>query len=136
MFLERLQSYPPLPASHLKHLAVVYDLSETTNAEIRLRFYEVVLSDGESSAATHFAPEAAKWVVGGDGTGVIKGRMKFCRPVFKAVAKVDKKLAVKTFDGSKTAFHPIARKLIEKASFRTHNWATSLMYTMQDLGII
>ncbi|KDQ30245.1 hypothetical protein PLEOSDRAFT_154934 [Pleurotus ostreatus PC15] len=116
VFLERLQSYPPLPASHLKHLAVLYDLSETTNAEIRLRFYEVVLSDGdgESSAATHFAPEAAKWVVGDDGTGVIKGRMKFCRPVFKAVAKVDKKLAVKTFDGSKTAFHPIARKLIEK----------------------
>jgi len=55
-----------------------------------------------------------RWVVGDDGTGVIKGRMKFCRPIFRLVNKVDKNLAVSVFTKAKDAFHPIARKLIEK----------------------
>jgi hypothetical protein len=43
---------------------------------------------------------------------VVKGRMKFCRPVFKAVHKVDPELSVAVFSKSKSAF-PIARKLTE-----------------------
>jgi hypothetical protein len=46
----------------------------------------------------------------------VKGRIKFCRPIFRAVSKVDYKLAVDTFGKSKQAFHPIARKLIEKVN--------------------
>ncbi|KAL0950506.1 hypothetical protein HGRIS_007315 [Hohenbuehelia grisea] len=114
VFLERLPSYKPLPSSHLTHLASLYGLASTPNAEIRLRFYELVLLDSSSDAATSFAEEAAKWVIGDDGTGIVKGRMKFCRPVFRAVAKVNRELAIKLFGGSKEAFHPIARKLIEK----------------------
>lgn len=57
----------------------------SSNAEIRLRFYEVALLDPLTLAAKRFASEAAKWVVGDDGTGVVKGRMKFCRPVFRLV---------------------------------------------------
>jgi hypothetical protein len=74
----------------------------------------VALADPSSSAAKSFAIEAANWIVGDDGTGVVKGRMKFCRPVFKAVHRVDQKLSVAIFSKSKDAFHPIARKLIEK----------------------
>lgn len=40
--------------------------------------------------------------------------MKFCRPVLRAVYKVDKRLAVSVFGDKKDAFHPIARKMIEK----------------------
>jgi leukotriene-A4 hydrolase len=76
----------------------------------------VALTDPSSTAAKCFAPEAANWVVGDDGTGVVKGRMKFCRPIFKAVYKVDQKLSVAAFSKAKEAFHPIARKLIEKVS--------------------
>ena len=74
----------------------------------------MALADPSSPAAKSFAIEAANWVVGDDGTGVVKGRMKFCRPVFKAVHRVDQKLSVAVFSKSKDAFHPIARKLIEK----------------------
>jgi leukotriene-A4 hydrolase len=112
--LERLQSYPVLPSPHISHLGSLYRLSSSSNAEIRLRFYEVALADPKSIAAKSFAPEAAKWIVGDDGTGVVKGRMKFCRPVFRAVHKVDPILSVSVFSKSKDAFHPIARKLIEK----------------------
>ena len=55
--------------------------------------------------------------MGKDGSGAIKGRMKFCRPVFHAVRRVDADLAKQVFEPSKYAFHPIARKMIEKVSF-------------------
>lgn len=69
--------------------------------------------DPQSSAAKKYAPAALKWVVGEEG-GSFKGRMKFCRPTFVRAGKVDHELAVKTFKAYASAFHPIARKLIEK----------------------
>jgi hypothetical protein len=97
-------------------MGTLYELSGTPNAEVRLRFYALALSPPTSEAAAHFVAEAAKWVVGEDGTGVIKGRMKFCRPLFKAVHKVDSKLATGLWAAHKNNFHPIARRLIEKVS--------------------
>ena len=114
VFLEKLESYPSLPSELNIHLGNLYNLSTTPNAEIRLRFYQVALSDPSSSAAKTLAVDAAKWVIGDDGSGVVKGRMKFCRPVMRAVTKVDKDLAIYNWEKAKTAFHPIARKLIEK----------------------
>ena len=113
VFLERLQGLPPLPTNHVSHLGSLYKVADTTNAEIRFRFYELALRDPRS-VPEHLARDAAKWVVGDDGSGVIKGRAKFCRPVFRSIAKVDKDLAVKYFEKHKSEFHPIARKLIEK----------------------
>lgn len=114
MFLEKLQSYSPLPSDLILHLGRLYGVSSTSNAEIRLRFYGVALQDASSPAAQHFAVEAAKWVIGDDGTGIIKGRMKFCRPTFRSISKVNHDVAVETFMKAKNYFHPIARKLIEK----------------------
>lgn len=79
-----------------------------------MRFYQVALRDAEGEAARAYAPDAARWVVGADETGVVKGRMKFCRPVLRAVADVNRELAVGMYEGYKAAFHPIARSLIEK----------------------
>ncbi|KAI0307397.1 leukotriene-A4 hydrolase [Multifurca ochricompacta] len=114
VFLERLATYTSLPSTHIKHLGEIYDVATSTNAEIRLRFYNVALKDPKSSAALDFTDHALKWVTGRDGTGVIKGRMKFCRPTFRAASRVDSALAKGYFMQSKKEFHPIARKLIEK----------------------
>jgi len=117
VFLERLQSdlIAPLPHPHVDHLGAVYALADTPNAELRLRFYQVALRDPRSSAAVAYAPAAARWVVGDEAAdGVVKGRMKFCRAAFRAVASVDNDLAVRTYEAHKEAFHPIARSLIEK----------------------
>jgi leukotriene-A4 hydrolase len=114
VFLERLATYPALPSTHIEHLGVLYDVATTPNAEIRLRFYNFALKDPKSSAALDFASHALKWVTGRDGTDVIKGRMKFCRPTFRGAARVDSTLAKEYFVRSKAEFHPIARKLIEK----------------------
>ncbi|KAF5361641.1 hypothetical protein D9758_007285 [Tetrapyrgos nigripes] len=112
-FLEKLQSYKPLPSSHIEHLANLYKVSSTSNAEIRLRFYQFSLADPSTSVAQKYAEEASRWIIG-DGSGMVVGRMKFCRDIFRAVFKVDKKLAVDAFLKEKNSFHPIARRLIEK----------------------
>ncbi|TBU30770.1 metalloprotease [Dichomitus squalens] len=114
VFLERLQSYPALPSSHVAHLGEVYSLSTTLNAELRWRFYEVALLDPTSPVSQEYAPQAAKWVTGNDGTGIVRGRMKFCRPTFRAIARADRKLALDYYSSNKQSFHPIARRLIEK----------------------
>ncbi|KAJ7223250.1 peptidase family M1-domain-containing protein [Mycena pura] len=125
VFLEHLQAMPPLPFSHITHLGTSYGLSSTPNAEIRLRFYALALSPPTSDTAAHFVGEAGRWVVGDDGTGVIKGRMKFCRPIFKAVLKVNAALALNIWAKNKDDFHPIARRLIDK-----HTAAPTIPYPL------
>ncbi|KAF9074017.1 hypothetical protein BDP27DRAFT_1359891 [Rhodocollybia butyracea] len=66
VFLERLQSYKPLSSSHVEHLASLYKVSATHNAEIRLRFYQFSLVDPTSPAAQKYAVEAADWVIVGE----------------------------------------------------------------------
>jgi hypothetical protein len=61
-------------------------------------------------------------VVGDDGTGALKGRAKFCRPMFKAISEVDKSLARDFYGRFKEGFHPIARKMIEKVSEVSHKF--------------
>ncbi|KAI0245676.1 hypothetical protein BJV78DRAFT_1277392 [Lactifluus subvellereus] len=114
VFLERLAAFTALPPTHIQYLGELYEVATSANAEIRLRFYSVALKDPKSSAAFDFTGHALKWVTGRDGTGVIKGRMKFCRPTFRAASRVNPALAKEYFMHSKEEFHPIARKLIEK----------------------
>ncbi|PVF96254.1 hypothetical protein CPB86DRAFT_762462 [Serendipita vermifera] len=108
VFLEKLESLTPLPASHIHALADTYKFNSTRNAEVGLRWFELTLV---SPAAKDFVQSAADWVVDPE---ALKGRMKFCRPVFRLINKVDAELAVKTFEKNKLSFHPIARKLIAK----------------------
>lgn len=116
VFLECLQSFPSLPSHLIIYLGDLYKFKNTFNAELRFRFYGVAFSDPSSTAAKTLVTDAAKWLIGDDETGVIKGRMKFCRPVFLSVWRVDKDLAVRSWEKAQKKFHPIARKLIEKVN--------------------
>jgi leukotriene-A4 hydrolase len=114
-----LQIYKPLPAPHIKQLGKEYSLDTNMNVEIRLRWYTLALS-AQSPAPSDWATRAAEWIVGG-GTGVdagkgVKGRMKFCRPIFRAVNDVVPALAKSTFEAHSSEFHPIARRMIAKVS--------------------
>jgi leukotriene-A4 hydrolase len=42
------------------------------------------------------------------------GRMKFVRPLFKSLNKVDRELALKTFEKNRNFYHPICRQMVEK----------------------
>ena len=105
-----------MPSTHVDALGSLYSFSQNPNAEIRLRFYEIALQDHQSTAAKKYTPQALDWVTGADGSGVVKGRMKFCRPIFQETGKVDHELAVKMLMKYQKSYHPIAQKLIEKVS--------------------
>src|SRR3954464_10614794 len=98
----------PLPATHVHALTDLYHFNESKNAEVGLRWFNLALI---SPAGADFAQSAANWIVDPNG---LKGRMKFCRPIFRVLNRVNPKLAIKTFEENKNAFHPIARKLIAK----------------------
>jgi leukotriene-A4 hydrolase len=110
VFLEKLESMAPLPATHIHAMTNLYHFNDTKNAEVGLRWFELALI---SPAGSDFVHSAAHWVVDPDS---LKGRMKFCRPIFRLLYRADATLATKTFEENKTAFHPIARKLIAKVS--------------------
>ncbi|TRM61567.1 hypothetical protein BD626DRAFT_549145 [Schizophyllum amplum] len=114
VFLERLQTYAALPLSHVRHLGELYNIAMTPNAEIRLRFYAIALQDPASDAAQAYAQAAVDWVIGAEPGGSVKGRMKFNRPVFRSAFLANREAALKAYEKQKTAFHPIARKMIEK----------------------
>lgn len=94
--------------------------------------------DPSAPEAKKFASEAALWVVGDDGTEIVKGRMKFCRPVLRAANRADPEATQKTFLAYRNSFHPIARRLIEKV--RLH-FSKSTIYDLiifpflKDLGL-
>ncbi|KAG8999866.1 hypothetical protein FRB94_005859 [Tulasnella sp. JGI-2019a] len=113
VFLETLQGLKsPLPASHIRYMSKTYTIFDTTgNAEIRSPWYVLALASG---AASDFVKDASEWVVGKGEHGTVKGRMKFCRPIFRAIYDVDASLAKDTFQSNRQLFHPIAAKLIAK----------------------
>jgi leukotriene-A4 hydrolase len=112
VFLDNLSPHDmPLPSDHIAHLDKLYGLVSSNNAEICYRFYLLALDSNDSQ---RFALPAANWVVGNDDGKRVQGRMKYCRPIFKAINKVDSVLAKKTFDDYGKYFHPIAQKWIKK----------------------
>jgi len=113
VFLETLQTLSALPATHIRYMSETYStFNSTGNAEIRSRWYGLVLA---SDAAKDFVKDASDWVVGKEKPSKgVKGRMKFCRPIFRSVYKVDPKLAVEYFEENRQYYHPIASKLIAK----------------------
>jgi len=113
VFLERLETYPALPTPLVLYLDVLYRFSQITNSEIRMPFYLVALKEPTSHVSRLYVRQVLDWVTGKD-TGIIQGRMKFCRPLFRAANKVDRKKTVAAYCSARTLFHPIARKLIEQ----------------------
>ena len=110
VFIERLSDIGgvSLPASHIHHLNTTYKFNTSPNVEIRLRWYNLALA---SPGASSYSQDAAEWLVD---PKALKGRMKFCRPVFRGIFKIDPELARKTWKAHSQFFHPIARRLIEK----------------------
>jgi leukotriene-A4 hydrolase len=129
VFIERLQTLPTFTNEIVAHLGQLYKFASTNNAEIRYRYYILALSSGT------YARESVRWAAGLE-DGLVKGRMKFCRPVFRTVGKIEPELAKEIFGQTKENFHPIARRMIEKVCLRQPmNINLELNYHLQDLGL-
>ncbi|WVO17684.1 leukotriene A-4 hydrolase/aminopeptidase [Cryptococcus depauperatus] len=102
VFLDRLKAFPAFSPSGVSTLDKAYGFGTSGNAEIGLRFFEIALKSG-----SEYAEKAAAWVVN-------KGRMKFCRPVYRLLYKQVPDLAQQTFKEHEEFYHPIARKMLAK----------------------
>ncbi|KAI5474814.1 hypothetical protein MNV49_002391 [Pseudohyphozyma bogoriensis] len=100
LFLDTVVGYPAFARDAIDEMEAVYAFNESGNPEIKLRWYSLALKGGL------YTVEAAKWVE-------TAGRMKYCRPIYKAINRVDPALAKKTFLESGVHFlHPIAKRMI------------------------
>ena len=84
-------------------MASAYSLITTKNVEISSRYYRIGLR-AKDSKLYHPVAELLGQV----------GRMKFVRPLYSALASVDKDLAIKTFEKNKDFYHPICRAMVAK----------------------
>lgn len=103
MFLEKVQQDVPLSAERAQLLGKVYDLLGSKNVELKSAYYLIALKSEDSSSYQGAA----------DLLGTV-GRMKYVRPLFRALNKVDRDLALKTFEKNRDFYHPIARGMVEK----------------------
>ncbi|SCV69938.1 BQ2448_1332 [Microbotryum intermedium] len=103
MFLDTLTTrYDAFDPKIVRAVDRAYGVNSSTNPEVLLRWYLFTLGSG------CYEKDAAVWIRD-------QGRMKYVRPLYVALNKVDSKLAKETFDEYGKAFlHPIARAMVAK----------------------
>lgn len=105
-FLDKLASYRARQAMNkqtTRHMAKLYSLDESKNAEIRGSWYKLAVN-AEDDAVLPLTVQFLKE----------QGRMKFLRPLYRALykSKMGKDVAVQTFQESRQSYHPIAAKMV------------------------
>lgn len=103
VFLERVGDRNPLSHDRVALMDNLYHFSKSKNAEIVFRFYQIAL---KAKYAPVYA-DVSKWVI-------TVGRMKFCRPTFRSLYRVEPELSRKTFSDHRSFYHPLASALIAK----------------------
>lgn len=84
-------------------MGAAYSLISTQNVELSSRYFQIGL---KAKDKTVYEPTAEL-------LGRV-GRMKYVRPLYRALVKVDRDLAIKTFQKNKDFYHPICRAMVEK----------------------
>ncbi|TVY46723.1 Leukotriene A-4 hydrolase-like protein [Lachnellula occidentalis] len=104
VFLEKVQLFKtPLTPAQSKTMGETYSLTNSRNVELSSRYLGIGLTAKDESVykpATELLGQV--------------GRMKFVRPLYRKLEKVDRKLALETFEKNKDFYHPICRGLVEK----------------------
>lgn len=108
VFLERLQAFSESFTPEDVHaLGEAYGYTTTKNIEVTSRFYTIGL---RAKAEETYHPTAEL-------LGKI-GRMKFVRPLFRLLEKVDRDLALETFKKNRDFYHPICRYVFRRRGKR------------------
>ncbi|GAO17142.1 uncharacterized protein UV8b_00351 [Ustilaginoidea virens] len=103
VFLDKVQESASLSASRAQLLGKVYDFVSSKNVEVKSSYYRVAL-DAKDVSCVYGVAELLGSV----------GRMKFVRPLFRGLNKVNRELALETFAKNKDFYHPICRGMVEK----------------------
>lgn len=104
VFLDRVLLFKkPLPTTHASYLGIMYRLRNTQNVEVSSRYYQIAMQSNDTSIKPLVVDLLGK-----------VGRMKFVRPLYRGLIKMDFKLAAETFEKNKKFYHPICREIVAK----------------------
>ncbi|KAH8893333.1 hypothetical protein GQ53DRAFT_745573 [Thozetella sp. PMI_491] len=104
VFLNTVQDFEePLTVEQSRALGATYGLMTTKNVELKSAYYQIAMRAKDASTYAGVAELLGQ-----------VGRMKFVRPLFRSLNKVDRELALKTFEKNKDFYHPICRQMAEK----------------------
>jgi leukotriene A-4 hydrolase/aminopeptidase len=102
-FLEQLQEQPTWTTKMLDEMERVYQFTNVVNNEIRFRWQMLCLSAGYEPIYPHVVAFLKA-----------QGRMKYVRPLYRALNQVHPTLARDTFFANRDTYHPIAARMIAK----------------------
>jgi leukotriene-A4 hydrolase len=104
VFLERVLLFPnPLPAATARKMGQLYGFTHSQNIELVSRYCQIAMKAGDESCLDTVTSLLGR-----------VGRMKFVRPLYRGLIKVDRVMAEKTFEKNKEFYHPICRGMVEK----------------------
>ncbi|KAF4982877.1 hypothetical protein FZEAL_1573 [Fusarium zealandicum] len=103
VFLAEVQNEGPLSPERSQLMGKTYDFLSSKNVEILSAYYQVALK----------AKDTAIYQDTADLLGRV-GRMKYVRTLFRGLNKVDRQLALDTFEKNKDFYHPICKGMVEK----------------------
>ncbi|KAL2002046.1 hypothetical protein VTN02DRAFT_728 [Thermoascus thermophilus] len=107
VFLEQVLLFErPLTPDQSQLMGQVYGFAKSENVEVSNLYLQVGLKAGDRSV---IEPTT-------DLLGRI-GRMKFVRPLYRGLQKLDRSIAIETFEKYKDFYHPICRAMVEKDLF-------------------
>lgn len=103
VFMDKLEEGKPLSAERARTLGKVYGLNTSQNVELKSAFYQIAIKAKDTSSYAGAAELLGQ-----------VGRMKYVRPLFRGLFKVDRQLALDTFEKNKEFYHPICKGMVEK----------------------
>ncbi|KLJ06581.1 leukotriene A-4 hydrolase [Blastomyces silverae] len=107
VFLEQVLSFEkPLSAEQSKLMGDIYALGKSRNPEVLNLYFQVGLKAGDKGVVEPTAVLLASI-----------GRMKMVRPLYRALEKFDRNIAIEIFEKNKNFYHPICRGLVKKDLF-------------------
>ncbi|CAL5874870.1 uncharacterized protein PFLUO_LOCUS9172 [Penicillium psychrofluorescens] len=107
VFLEQVLRFEqPLQPELSKLMGEVYGLTKSENIEVANLYFQVGLKTGDESVI-----EPTTELLGRI------GRMKFVRPLYRNLQKINRPVALATFEKHRDFYHPICRAMVEKDLF-------------------
>ncbi|EEY14431.1 leukotriene A-4 hydrolase [Verticillium alfalfae VaMs.102] len=104
VFLEAVEKFDrPLTPEKSQAMGKAYALATSQNAELKSAYYKIALQAKDTTAY-----QGVTELLG------VVGRMKYVRPLYRALNKVDRDLALKTFEKNRDFYHPICKGMVEK----------------------
>ncbi|GAM24186.1 hypothetical protein SAMD00019534_073610 [Acytostelium subglobosum LB1] len=92
-----------LPIETIEKMDQLYELSSTGNSEYRAKWYTICLRSG----LTRIQPKVTAFLIE-------QGRMKFVRPLYRELNKVNRELATSHFIQHRDFYHNICSKMVAK----------------------